>query len=77
MRMRSFIVLLLSFSWLTFAFHRHSEMMRMAKREPWILESRPPLYYSLAFVASMLGVGIGSAMVIGDLNRWRRKKANE
>jgi hypothetical protein len=77
MRIRAFVVLILAFSWLTFASHRHSEMMRMAKREPWILESHPPLYYSLASVASLLGVGIGGAMVIAELSRWRRNKSNE
>jgi hypothetical protein len=72
-----FIVLLLSIAWLTFAFHRHSEMMQLARTEPWILESRPPLYYSLASLASLLGVGIGCAMLIADLDQWRRKKLNE
>jgi hypothetical protein len=77
MKMRGFIVLLLSVAWLTFALRRHSEMMQMAKREPWILESHPPLYYSLASLASLLGIGVGSAMLIADMARWRRDKSNE
>jgi hypothetical protein len=77
MRMQGFIVLLLAFCWLTFNLHRHREKILMATREPWLLESHAPLYYSLASWTSLLGVGIGSAMVIADLDGWRRNKANE
>jgi hypothetical protein len=77
MRKRGFIVLLLALCWLTFSFHRHREKMLIAKKEPWLLESQATLYYSPASWASLLGVGIGSAMVIADLDGWRRNKANE